>query len=52
MKMIGEDFGKDVLSFCLKKKFERDQKIYKKPRLIYFDDFRLSKILNIFKKKY
>jgi len=36
------DLDYDIIDFCVKKKFERDKKVYKKPRDKFFDDEKLK----------
>ena len=32
------DLDYDIIDFCVKKKFEKDKKVYKTPREKFFDD--------------
>ena len=36
------DLDYDIMDFCVKKKFERDKKVYKKPRDKFFDNEKLK----------
>lgn len=43
-----EEFNRDIIKFCLNKKYKRDKEIYDKPRLTFFDD---NELLNYWKIK-
>jgi hypothetical protein len=43
-----EEFNRDIIKFCLNKKYERDKEIYDKPRSTFFDD---DELLNYWKIK-